>query len=333
MKKAKTVVLCKERDVTLTPWLAEKQKPCFLILPGGAYRNCAESEGVPVAKILNEKGYSAFILRYSVGKHYRWPLPLEDFEAAMNCLQAHSEDWYIDPNCIVTIGFSAGGHLAAVAASAASPRPYAAVICYGAISRETLDYCAPDAPDAASLVNDTTRPCFLASSRNDWIVPIENTTNLMTALQRYDIDYEAHVYGYALHGFSVGEPAGATGPLFCSRVGNWVQDCLQWLEELTSGRYNSIRQRAQYQDAHNTCLSVANSCALLERYPEAMAMIKRKFPVQYLLYTTARQKIGDFMDTVSLKNLYQLLKVSDKTLERMDQALACYPILREMEEV
>lgn len=91
--KKKTVVLNSMRDVTLSLWPAseDSKKPCFLICPGGAYRNCDESEGAPIAKAYNKRGYTAFILRYSVGKDSGWPNPLEDFEAAMEYLTAHQE--------------------------------------------------------------------------------------------------------------------------------------------------------------------------------------------------------------------------------------------------
>lgn len=324
--KEKAVVLNRERDVTLSPYLVtEEKKRTFLLCPGGAYRTCDESEAKPVAKVLNDLGYNAFILRYSVGKHFAWPRPLEDFDRAMEYLMEHAEELSVDPKYIVAAGFSAGGHVASTAGSLAEHKPFAVISCYGLTARETLEYCAPGAPDASEAVNADTRPHFLASSRNDWIVPIFNTTRLMEAFDRHYIDYEAHIYGYALHGFSVGEPAGAVGPLFCSRVGNWVQDSLAWLDELISGRYRSIRECAQYQDAHAQRLSTMNSCKLICETPAALSLLKRKFPAQYLLFTAAKKQVGDFMDTVSMKNLFELVKVSEKTIKKIDAALSDIP--------
>lgn len=327
--KEKTIILNKGRDVTLTPYIAtQDKKVSFLICPGGAYRNCDESEGKPVAKAFNELGYNAFILRYSVGKHYRWPYPLEDFDQAMEHLLAHASDYAVDPEHIVAAGFSAGGHVVSTAGSLAKHKPFAVISCYGLSDKETLAFCAPDAPDAAEVVNADTRPHFLASSRNDWIVPIFNTTRLIDAFQQHYTDYESHIYGYALHGFSVGEAAGAAGPLFCSRVGDWVKDSLTWLDELISGRYRSIRECAQYQDTNALCFSTMNSCKLICETPEAIRIIKRKFPAQFLLFTAAKKQIGDFMDTVSMKNLFELVKVDAGTLAKMDAALSAIPIRR-----
>lgn len=328
--RTKTIVLNKERDVTLSSYIVTKEKKAtFLIAPGGAYANCDESEGKPVAKAFNDLGYNAFILRYSVGKHYKWPYPLEDFDRAMEYLADHADEYHVDTDCIVATGFSAGGHLVAVAASMAEHKPFAAILCYGLSSSETLEFCAPDAPDASDVVNKDTRPCFLASSRNDWIVPIRNTTKLMDAFERNYVDYEAHIYGYALHGFSVGEGSGAVGPLFCSRVGNWVKDSIQWIDELSSGRYMSVRECASYNDIHANYLSTMNSCKLIFENEAAHRAIKSRFPIQYLIYSEATKKIGAFMDTVSLRNLFQLLKVSEKTIEKIDEALSAFPIGRD----
>ena len=299
--KQKTVKLHPQRDVTLSIWLSDKGagKPCFLICPGGAYRNCDESEGAPIAKAYNKRGYTAFILRYSVGKDSGWPNPLEDFEAAMEYLTAHQEELHICADPVIAVGLSAGGHLVTAAASSAKNRPYAVISCYGLAIRKTLAYCLPDAPDTSELVNETTCPVFLASSRNDWIVPIENTTKLIEAFEKHFVDYEAHIYGYGLHGFRLGAETGAKGPLFCARVGNWMDDSLGWVEELTSGRYVSIRDCAEYQDAHAAVLSTKNSCRRIFANPKTGEMLQKKFPIQYLLYQGAKKQVGAFMDTLA----------------------------------
>ena len=218
---SKKIILNKNRDVTLTPYIVTKDlKPTFLIAPGGAYRNCEESESKPVAKVLNNLGYNVFIFRYSVGKNYQWPYPLDDYELAMSFLIDHAIEYAVDVNHIIAMGFSAGGHVMSVASSIAEHKPFAVILGYGLIIKETLMFSAPDAPDASELVNLDTRPTFIVASRNDWIVPINNTIKLISAFEKYYIDYETHIYGYALHGFSVGKEAKAEGPLFCSRVGD-----------------------------------------------------------------------------------------------------------------
>lgn len=317
----------RERKVSLSLYLVGgADKPGFLICPGGGYENCEESEGKPIAEAYNKKGYDAFILRYSVGAHRGWPEPLDDFDAAMAYLSAHRQELSIDAGHIVAVGFSAGGHVVTAAASIAKNKPFAAIACYGLSARETLAFCLPQAPDTSELVNADTVPCFLASSRNDWIVPNVNATRLIEAFRKNDVDYEAHIYGYAMHGFRLGAETGASGPLFCSRVGDWFEDSLAWVDELVSGRYVSIKDSAEYQDAHATRMSTKNSTAMIFANPEAESLIRRKFPVEYLIYIAAKKNIGAFLMTVSLRNLYDLMKVGEKTIGKMDEALSCFPV-------
>lgn len=177
--KEKTVILNKERNVVLTCFLVGQNKPAVLICPGGGYNECSVSEGKPVAEKFNSLGFNAFVLCYSVGKNYKWPYPLEDFENAMAYIKANGKQFSVDTEHIVAAGFSAGGHLVSYAASKAENKPYAAIILYGAAKAQTINYTAPDAPDAVEAVNLYTCPCFLAASRNDWIVPVNNTLMAM----------------------------------------------------------------------------------------------------------------------------------------------------------
>ena len=164
--REKPIILNSTRDVTITPYPVKCPGAfTFLIAPGGGYNNCEEAESAPVARHFNKLGYNAFVFRYSVGQHKDWPHPLEDFDLAMEWLQTHAQEYRVDPTRIVAIGFSAGGHVIAAAASKAVRKPFAAILCYGLIDRETLAYCNPSAPDASELVNADTCPCFLASSR------------------------------------------------------------------------------------------------------------------------------------------------------------------------
>lgn len=327
MNTRKRIVLNSARDVTLSPYLVtEERKRTFLIAPGGAYSTCDERESAPVAKRLNALGYNCFIFRYSVGKQYKWPYPLEDFECAMDYLVRHAGEYHIIPERIVAVGFSAGGHVVVAGAGQVRHRPFAAVLAYGLVDRETLQFCAPDAPGADTCITLDTPPMFLAYSRNDWIVPIHNAEKLMAALREHYVDYEAHIYAYAMHGFTVGSGVGAKGPLYCGRIDNWVADCMAWLDELDSGRYRSVREGAPYQDRYARQLSTRNSCARLEQHPEAIALLKRKFPVQYAIYAAAKRQVGGFLETVSLRNLMELVRTSDATLQKMDDALARLPM-------
>lgn len=322
--KEKTVILNKERNVVLTCFLVGQNKPAVLICPGGGYNECSVSEGKPVAEKFNSLGFNAFVLCYSVGKNYKWPYPLEDFENAMAYIKANGKQFSVDTEHIVAAGFSAGGHLVSYAASKAENKPYAAIILYGAAKAQTINYTAPDAPDAVEAVNLYTCPCFLAASRNDWIVPVNNTLEYIEALNKNYIDYELHIYGYSMHGFSIGEEVGAKPPLFCSRVGDWVEESVSWINDLISGRYISIRESSEYNDKYSKTLSSKNSCKIIFENSQAKNLFKKKFLPQYLLYEATKKKVGSFVDGVSLKNVLSFLKVKDETFKKIDEALKVF---------
>ena len=322
--KEKTIILNKERNVVLTCFLVGQNKPAVLICPGGGYNECSVSEGKPVAEKFNSLGFNAFVLCYSVGKNYKWPYPLEDFENAMAYIKANGKQFSVDTEHIVAAGFSAGGHLVSYAASKAENKPYAAIILYGAAKAQTINYTAPDAPDAVEAVNLYTCPCFLAASRNDWIVPVNNTLDFIEALNKNYIDYELHIYGYSMHGFSIGKEVGATPPLFCSRVGDWVEESVSWIDDLISGRYISIRESSEYNDKYSKTLSSKNSCKIIFENPQAKKLFKKKFLPQYLLYEATKKKVGSFVDGVSLKNVLSFLKVKDETFKKIDEALKVF---------
>ena len=322
--KEKTIILNKERNVVLTCFLVGQNKPAVLICPGGGYNECSVSEGKPVAEKFNSLGFNAFVLCYSVGKNYKWPYPLEDFENAMAYIKANGKQFSVDTEHIVAAGFSAGGHLVSYAASKAENKPYAAIILYGAAKAQTINYTAPDAPDAVEAVNLYTCPCFLAASRNDWIVPVNNTLDFIEALNKNYIDYELHIYGYSMHGFSIGKEVGATPPLFCSRVGDWVEESVSWIDDLISGRYISIRESSEYNDKYSKTLSSKNSCKIIFENSQAKNLFKKKFLPQYLLYEATKKKVGSFVDGVSLKNVLSFLKVKDETFKKIDEALKVF---------
>lgn len=58
-------------------------------------------------------------------------------------------------------------------------------------------------------------------------------------------------------------------------------------------------------------------------------MLQKKFPIQYLLYQAAKKQVGFFMDTVSLRNLFQLAKVSEKAISKIDDALGAFENVEE----
>src|SRR5688572_33201930 len=115
----------------ITVYPAPKEKAngaAVLVCPGGGYHILAlDLEGTEVCERLNEMGFTAVLLKYRVprranrGKH---DAPLQDAQRAMSLIRQGAEQWGIDPKRIGVLGFSAGGHLAAVLSNGPEERAY-----------------------------------------------------------------------------------------------------------------------------------------------------------------------------------------------------------------
>ena len=101
---------------TVMPYLAEHSKYAVVIFPGGGYFQLSvASEGVAIAKALNTKGISAFVVTYRY-KPCDGHAILADGMRAMQFVRYYAENFSIDKEKIALMGFSAGGHLAVTVA-------------------------------------------------------------------------------------------------------------------------------------------------------------------------------------------------------------------------
>jgi acetyl esterase/lipase len=208
-----------------------------IIFPGGAYVHLAgDLEGREIADWFTARGFRAFILSYRLSSNgYFLPVPLLDARRAIQTVRARAADYHINPNRLVVIGFSAGGHLAALAGTKfvpgnpaaedpidrASSRPDYLVLGYpwiGAISSDTshLSYCkifnlmdecealrAAYSPDL--FVTKDTPPTFLYHTFNDQTVPVEQSLRFYQALVKAGVPSEMHIFANGPHGTGLGK--------------------------------------------------------------------------------------------------------------------------------
>lgn len=220
----------------LAPQMGHDNGSAVIVLPGGGYMGLAGNlEGRQVADWFTARGFRAFILTYRLPHNgYLLPIPLVDARRAIQTVRARSRDYFIAPNRIVIIGFSAGGHLAALAATQFVPgdpessdpiarvssRPDYLVLGYpwiGAITTDTsiISYCKSfnlmDQCDALRkkyspelFVTRDTPPTFWYHTFNDETVPVEQGMRFYEALIKAGVQSEAHVFSSGPHGTGLG---------------------------------------------------------------------------------------------------------------------------------
>lgn len=94
---------------------AEK-KPAVIICPGGGYVSTAGvHEGTDLAERMEKAGYRPFILHYRVNT--AWPAPQCDLALAIKYIRANAEKYSVDPENVMVMGSSAGGHVCAMEAA------------------------------------------------------------------------------------------------------------------------------------------------------------------------------------------------------------------------
>ncbi|MGB8192523.1 MAG: alpha/beta hydrolase, partial [Chitinophagaceae bacterium] len=128
---------------TLTVYLPGKQntsRTAVIICPGGGYsRLSIEDGGYEAAQVLADSGIIAVVLKYRTWRDSAYTdyknVPLQDLQQAMALVYENSAKWNIDTSHIGILGFSAGGHLTAMAATGFKIRkPAFTILAYPVIS-------------------------------------------------------------------------------------------------------------------------------------------------------------------------------------------------------
>ena len=339
---SETIVLNAERNVTLTTFIQPvegefryiKKRPAIMVIPGGGYRMCSDREAEAVAFEYLRAGYHAFVLRYSIKKDAVWPNPLNDYEQAMELIRSKAEEWHIYEDKIAIVGFSAGGHLASVAATLAKNKPNAAILGYAVTTEESIHVSSETAPSTVDKVDQNTCPCFIFATRTDNIVPITNSIQFMDALEKSGISFESHIYGYGPHGFSTCDSSiESPDTKICSRVPNWVNDSIGWLRDIlgdfaADGGMTKPRCSPRVYGDNEEYLSVDCRMSHLMQQQGALPVIG---PILQGMQgnSTAQMKefADDGMDTaammanMTLRDILSVARLTEEMVEQIDHQL------------
>ena len=91
-----------------------------------------------MALAYSARGFHTFILRYSTGRNCAGFAPLKQVDWVIGYLRENAEAWHIDPNKILTCGFSAGGHVALSAGLLAENKPNGMILSYPAVAMPNI---------------------------------------------------------------------------------------------------------------------------------------------------------------------------------------------------
>ena len=243
-----------------------KKRPAVIIMAGGAYSYLSDTEAEPVAITFLKEGFNTFILDYSVGEYCTYPEILEEVSKAILEVRRNAEEWHINPDAIVLMGFSAGACLAAMSATQWNTeglaerlgaekeeiKPNAAVIGYAPWDNRTIQNdpvyynpeCAKIAKDCTPELNfieyvgEHVPPLFIWNNRFDQYVPPINQPMVAEKLIKYGIPFEMHIFQGGEHGMSVcnnlssyddeAKKLNEENP----NVALWVPMCTNWINSL-----------------------------------------------------------------------------------------------------
>jgi acetyl esterase/lipase len=212
--------------------------PAVIVYPGGGFNVLAiDIEGTEICEWLNSIGITCALLKYRVpcdhqGPYRECPPAHVDAQRAMSILRSRAAEWRVDPNKIGVIGFSAGAHMAIVAATRfdrlypnvddadrTSSRPDFALVLYpGRVVSKRSNF----APNPDIQVTDRTSPTFLVHAWDDPMNPVENSLAYGAALRKAGVPAEVHIFGNGGHAFGLRRIA-ATATAWAPLAEAWLK--------------------------------------------------------------------------------------------------------------
>jgi alpha-L-fucosidase 2 len=191
--------------------------PVVIVVHGGGWSGGDKAQGVePLVGPLTAGNFTWFSLNYRLAPAHRWPACIDDVRTAIRWVKARAAEYKGDPSKIAILGYSAGGHLAALAAATAEDdtRVQAVVLFAGPTSLENdikfkkglskspqvlFDHGQETDDQIATVLHDASAnnfltakfpPCLCLHGTDDKSVAYAQSENLKTQLDALQVPCE-----------------------------------------------------------------------------------------------------------------------------------------------
>ena len=237
------------------------KRPALIVVPGGGYYWISNREGDAVASQFFAKGFQVFVLTYLCKPDgVSYPEQLFELSCAIDYVKMHADEFFINPDEVFTVGFSAGGHLVCDQSNeymtvgkrlggpidcrpAAVARGYAVINDHdGGANKLLFGY----GEEVKSKLKETLRldrrvtkdtpPAFIWTTAQDGVVDPANSLTYALALSKSGVPFELHVYPKGEHGKATGEKEinylsdGKSDYSQWNCLSHWLDDCIRFFK-------------------------------------------------------------------------------------------------------
>ena len=209
---------------TYVPDDTNAERVSVFLIHGGAWRTGDKRNVADVATRMAQRGWVVFAVNYRLSEPEAFPAEIDDVQTAVRWARLNAYDYRLDPGLMGALGFSAGGHLAAMLATLGEgPPDRGARILVAASWSGPMDLTALAGGDAAPLsalllpcppatcpdrwnqaspithVDPTDAPLLLANS-TDELVPLDQAQAMATRLEGVGVAHQLVVVPGSRHG-------------------------------------------------------------------------------------------------------------------------------------
>jgi acetyl esterase/lipase/lysophospholipase L1-like esterase len=279
-----TQVVYNVSEPTLTVYLpppATANGTSVIIAPGGGFQALSiNSEGIDVAKWLNTKGVTAFVLKYRLNHTLTEdpvkelmatdrkkrdednatliPMAIADGKEAVKYVRAHASEFGIDPGRIGLMGFSAGGTVTAGTALTytAESRPDFVAPVYAYLGNLKDNAVPSDAP-----------PVYIAAATDDQLGLASHSMDLYNKWIGAGKPAELHMYTKGGHGFGM-RKQNLPSDTWIDRFGDWLEGQGLLIKSNQGNQQNKVTPQQMIQRKREMEDRLRNDWANLKRYQE-----------------------------------------------------------------